>query len=100
MFWGGLKEIPICTKYKFGNKEISEMPADLEVYEKCEPVYESMPGWEDLSKGDLKKVVEKGYSALPEGMKKYLDKIEEELNVPIEIVSVGPGREETIFINT
>ena len=94
---GGLKEIPICTKYKIGKKDINEMPADLEYYEKCEPVYESVPGWEDLSKEDLKKIVEKGYNALPENMKRYLDKIEKEIKVPIEIVSVGPGREETIF---
>ncbi len=94
---GGLKEIPICTKYKVDGKEITELPADLELFEKCEPVYETLPGWEDLSKEDLDGLVEKGYSSLPDNMKRYLDRIEKEVGVPIEIVSVGPGREETIF---
>lgn len=94
---GGLKEIPVCTKYEIDGKEVFEMPADLREFERCQPVYETLPGWKDLSKKDLKNLVEKGYSALPDNMKRYLDRIEKELGVPIEIISVGPGREETIF---
>lgn len=94
---GGLKKIPVCVNYKIGNEIISELPADMEKFEKCEPVWEMMPGWEDLNKEQLAEIVLKGYDSLPENMKKYINKIEDELKVPVEIVSVGPGREETII---
>lgn len=84
-----LAEIKICTTYKAGDKILSEVPADLSLYEKCEPIYQSFPGW-----GDCKKA--RAYKDLPENLKKYLAFIEQELKIPVEIVSVGPGREETI----
>lgn len=95
---GGLKKIPICTKYKLGNKTIEHMPASLEVFRKCKPVYEYLPGWKDLSEEDFDKIIKKGYAALPPNMKKYIKRIEQELKVPIEIISVGPDRKQTIKI--
>lgn len=93
---GGIKKIPICVKYKYRDQELEEVPADLGVFNKCEPVYEEMDGWDDLSREDLEKIVEEGYEALPENMKKYLEKIESTLGVPIELVSFGPERKMTI----
>jgi len=95
---GGLKKIPICTKYKLGNKTLVNMPASLEVFRKCKPVYEYVDGWEDISDEDFKKIIKKGYSALPANMKKYIKKIEKEINVPVELVSVGPDRKATIKV--
>lgn len=94
---GGLKEIPVCRAYKYGNQTITELPADNEILNKCQPIYEMMPGWEDITAEQFKEIISKGYEALPDNMKKYLDMIEKELGVPIEIVSVSPGREGTIF---
>ncbi len=93
---GGIKKIPICVKYKYQNIYLEEVPADLGVFNKCEPVYEYMDGWNDLSREELERIVEQGYDALPENMKKYLDKIESTVGVPIELISFGPERKMTI----
>jgi len=93
---GGLKEIPLCTKYKYQDQEITEIPANNEIFAQCQPVYEMMPGWDDISAEDFKAMIATGYQALPANMRKYIERIEQEVGVPVEIVSVGPGREETI----
>ena len=85
-----IKEIKICTSYKANGKIIKEMPADLDVYEKCKPIYKTFPGW-TLGKNT------KTYKDLPVNMRKYLEFIEKELNVPIEMVSIGPERSSTIL---
>ncbi|MFH0818993.1 MAG: adenylosuccinate synthase [Patescibacteria group bacterium] len=95
---GGLKKIPVCTKYKMGNRIITNMPASLEEFRKCKPVYEYCDGWKDLSEDDFKAIIKKGYKALPENMKKYIKMIEKSVNVPVEVVSVGPDRKATIKI--
>lgn len=85
-------EIKICTSYILDGKEITNFPADLESLERVEPVYESHPGW----KTDTTAI--KTYNDLPENCKKYLDRISELTKTPIEIVSVGPRRDQTIFV--
>jgi adenylosuccinate synthase len=97
---GGIKKIPVCVKYKYQDTYLEEVPADLEVFNKCEPVYEEMDGWDDLSREELEKIVEQGYNVLPENMKKYLDKIESTIGVPIELVSFGPERKMTIDLTS
>jgi adenylosuccinate synthase len=94
---GGLKEIPICCQYQCGDKILTELPADAELFEKCRPIYEMMPGWDDITDDQFKEIVAKGYVALPENMKKYVERIEKEVGVPVEIVSVSPDRAGTIF---
>lgn len=95
---GGLKRIPICVNYKLGNKIISHMPASLDVFRKCKPVYKYIPGWQDLTEEDFALIVKKGYNALPKNMKKYIKIIEQEIKVPVELISVGPDRKATIKI--
>jgi adenylosuccinate synthase len=95
---GGLKKIPVCVNYKLGNKTIANMPASLDVFRKCKPVYEYVPGWQNLSEEDFALIVKKGYNALPVNMKKYIKKIEQEIKVPVELISVGPDRKATIKI--
>lgn len=93
----GLKEIKVCTAYKADNKIIKEMPADLTVYEKCVPVYRTFKGWiieEQKTKNKKQKL---SYGILPVNMRKYLEFIEKELGVPIEMVSVGAERKATIL---
>jgi adenylosuccinate synthase len=86
-----LDEIKICTAYQYKGETITEFPPSLTVLEQCTPVYETMPGWnENTSK--IKK-----FNQLPEKTKAYLKRIEELSGVEIKIVSVGPGREETII---
>ena len=90
---GGLEQIKICTGYEYDGKTLSDFPASLKILGACKPVYDVLPGWEeDIS------VIRK-FKDLPENAKRYLDRIETLTETPIDIVSVGPGREETIIIN-
>lgn len=86
----GLEEIQVCVEYKLEGKVIKEMPSDTEKWAKCKPVYKKLPGFE--IKGD-----EKGFEQLPQPAKDYVGFIEKELDVKSGIVSIGPGREETIL---
>jgi adenylosuccinate synthase len=93
---GGLKKLKICTSYKFNGKTVDEFPASLKVLEKCEPVYEEMDCWSDISVEQWKRIKKKGYVALPKELKNYLKMIEKIGKVPIYLISVGPERESTI----
>ena len=87
----GFDKIKICTAYKMGDKIINNFPASLEDLAKCEPVYEELDGWnEDLTN------IEK-FEELPENAKKYIARIEELIDVNIDLVSVGPNRTQTII---
>ncbi|MDY6903221.1 MAG: adenylosuccinate synthase [Thermodesulfobacteriota bacterium] len=88
----GLETINICTGYRYQGEIIDDFPADLKALSACEPVYETVPGWsEDISAlTDL--------DALPENTRAYLQRIEELVDVPVNIVSVGAGRDETIVV--
>ncbi|MDO8603684.1 MAG: adenylosuccinate synthase [Candidatus Omnitrophota bacterium] len=83
-----MDKIKICTGYKYQGKLYKDFPADIEVLEKCEPVYESCNGWmKDTT------LVTK-YKDLPENAKKYLGRLSKILNVKIGMVSVGSKREQ------
>ena len=87
----GFDKIKICTAYKMGDEIINNFPASLEDLAKCEPIYEELDGWsEDITK------VEK-FEDLPENAKKYVARIEELIGVNIDLVSVGPNRNQTII---
>jgi len=89
----GLDEIKVCTHYEYDGKKIEHFPADIEALYDYEPVYRTFEGWEEQ---DWSEIVEGGYKALPENMKKYLRFIEEETGVPVKLISVGPDRSLTI----
>jgi adenylosuccinate synthase len=88
----GLKTIKICTKYNLNGKEIDFFPANINDVKKCKPVYKEFKGWEKINK-DAKSV-----SDLSKEVKDYLKFIEKELDTAIALVSIGPGRNETIEI--
>jgi adenylosuccinate synthase len=89
---GGLDPLKICTAYEYEGKTMNHFPADLKVLAKCKPVYEEHPGWnEDISKL-------KTFEELPENAQKYLKRIEELTRTTVDIVSVGPGRDETMVL--
>jgi len=94
----GLKKLKICLSYKFNSKMIDEFPTSLKVLEKCEPVYEEMDGWPDVSEEEWKKIAKKGYVALPKELKNYLKIIEKIGRVPIYLISIGPERDSTISL--
>jgi len=88
----GLSKLKICTKYSLDEKEIDYFPASIDEVEKCKPVYKEFKGWDiiDTKSNKLKD--------LPKEAQDYLKFIEKELKTPITIVSIGPGRTETIEI--
>jgi adenylosuccinate synthase len=90
---GGLEQLKICTGYEYDGEIVSDFPASLKILGSCKPVYDVFPGWQEDISGIRK------FKDLPENAKKYLDRIEDLTETPIDIVSVGPGREETIVIN-
>ncbi|MGA3083857.1 MAG: adenylosuccinate synthase [Thermodesulfobacteriota bacterium] len=89
----GQKKIKICTGYSYKNQTLTSMPAQIKVLEACRPIYEKWEGWSENIEGIRKK------ENLPRATQNYLKRIEELINVPIGIISVGPDREETLFLN-
>ncbi len=89
----GLETIKICTGYEQG-ADGSEAAARFasEYYAEIEPVYEEVPGWEDSTLGI------RDYDSLPVNAKRYLEHIEETVGAPIDIISTGPDRLETIVL--
>jgi adenylosuccinate synthase len=87
----GLKTLRICVAYKLNGAEIMTPPVGADRFAECEPVFIEMPGWQESTVG----VTE--YAQLPEAAKDYLNKIEELCETPIDIISTGPDRKETII---
>jgi adenylosuccinate synthase len=89
---GGLESMKICIGYEYNGRQINDFPADLDLLGKCQPIYETLPGWEE----DISGI--RHYDQLPLNTRKYLHRIEELSETAIDIISVGPGREETIIL--
>ena len=88
----GFKKIPICTAYRYEGKLINEFPASVKVMQKAEPVYEEMEGWKEPLDNVRK------FSDLPKSAQTYVRRIEKIIGTEIILVSVGPGREQTILL--
>lgn len=86
----GMEEVKVCVGYRIGSRFSDLLPVGAEDTAQCEPVYEDMPGWEESTVGV------KIYDALPSPARKYLERIQSILGVPIDMISTGPDREETI----
>ena len=88
----GLSKIRVCTGYRYQGEILDDFPADLEALSRCEPEYETLPGWsEDITAA-------RTMDQLPANAVAYLKRMEELIRVPICIVSVGAGRDETIMV--
>ena len=87
------KTLKVCISYDIEGEIVDEMPASLEKYRNAKPVYKTLPGWSSLPE----KAWEKGYGSLPQELKDYISFIEDEVNCPVKIVSVGPQRHQTII---
>ncbi|MDE1233762.1 adenylosuccinate synthase [Vibrio aestuarianus] len=88
----GLEELKICTGYQMEDGSVLEVsPMAADAYEKVTPIYETMPGWSENTFGA------KSIDALPQAALDYIKRIEELTGVPIDIISTGPDRNETII---
>jgi adenylosuccinate synthase len=86
-----LAELKICTAYDLDGQRITDFPSHVDDLRRVVPIYETLPGWQkEIS--DVRRVGD-----LPTNARKYLDRLSELLRRPVEVVSVGPDRQQTIF---
>ncbi len=88
----GVEELKICTGYKLEGKLTDILPVGAEDLAGCEPVYEIMPGWKESTVGV------KTLEGLPASARAYLKRMEQICGVPVDMISTGPDREETIVL--
>jgi adenylosuccinate synthase len=88
----GLESLRIAVGYEVDGKEVETPPIGADAYEQCKPKYIEMPGWSESTVGI------KTYDGLPQAAKDYIIKIEEVVGVPVDIISTGPDRNETIVL--
>jgi adenylosuccinate synthase len=87
----GLDRIDVCTAYRCGSRTLVDFPSDVAQLASCEPVYESLPGWNVPTRGA------RNFEDLPESARRYIAKLEEVTGVPAAIVSTGSERDDTII---
>ena len=88
----GLDTIKICVAYRLDGELIKAPPLRVDRLTECEPVYEELSGWHDSTVGLAE------FSELPEAAQLYLQRIQDILDVPVEIISTGPDREQNIIL--
>ncbi len=88
----GFAEIPVVVGYQVGDRRLDEFPHDPRVLAECQPIYETLPGWNQSTKEARR------WEDLPELAQRYLRRIEALVGVPIAIVSVGPERDATLML--
>ena len=88
-----MDEIKVCVGYSINGKTLKTFPTDVDRLSNVKPIYETLPGW----KTNISEC--RNYSELPEKTKDYLDFISKPAGIKINIVSVGPKRNQTFFIN-
>ena len=88
----GLETVRICTGYEVAGRTSSVAPLGAEAFGECRPVYEEVPGWRESTVGLHR------YDELPQNARHYLRRIEEISDIPVDIISTGPDRAETIIL--
>jgi adenylosuccinate synthase len=85
-------ELKICTAYELDGRRITNFPFHADDLRRVKPIYETLPGWEE----DITRV--QSVDDLPANARAYVDRIRELIDRPVEVVSVGPARDQTIFV--
>jgi adenylosuccinate synthase len=88
----GLDEVRLCTGYRIDGREVDILPRGATQVSRCEPVYETFPGWKESTIGI------NAWDALPANARAYLTRLQQVAGVPIDMVSTGPDRDETILL--
>ncbi|MGV9847239.1 adenylosuccinate synthase [Streptomyces sp. NPDC003442] len=90
----GWERIPVCVAYEIDGKRVEELPYSQTDFHHAKPIYETLPGWsEDITQA-------KTFDELPKNAQRYVQALEEMSGAPISAIGVGPGRDETIQINS
>ncbi|NIO68208.1 MAG: adenylosuccinate synthase [Anaerolineae bacterium] len=90
----GLPSLKICVSYEYDGQVLNEFPYQGAILARCQPIYEEMDGWTEEISGA------RAYDELPSQARAYVARLEELAGVPIDIISVGPGREQTILVRS
>jgi adenylosuccinate synthase len=86
-----LPELKICTAYEIDGRRVTNFPSHVDDLRRAKPVFETLPGWQqDITK--IRKMAD-----LPQTARDYLARISQLIGRPVEVVSIGPDREQTIF---
>jgi adenylosuccinate synthase len=88
----GFDKVGVCTGYKLNGELLTEFPTSSYELERVEPVIEYMPGWKE----DISKLI--ALKDLPRAATNYIDFIGNQIGTPIDVISVGPGREQTLWV--
>ncbi|MCK6400802.1 MAG: adenylosuccinate synthase [Sphaerotilus natans subsp. sulfidivorans] len=88
----GLSEIRMCTGYELHGEKVDILPLDADEIVNCVPVYETFPGWTETTFGVT------SWDALPLNARRYLERVQEFIGAPIDMVSTGPDRDHTILL--
>jgi adenylosuccinate synthase len=88
----GLDTIRVAVGYRVAGQVVAEPPLSIEGYASIEPVYEELPGWAESTVGIT------DYAALPLNARKYLERLQALVEVPVDVISTGPDREQTIVL--
>lgn len=88
----GLDTLKMCTGYTLNGKELELPPMESDLFDQCQPIYTEMPGWKESTAGIRQ------FKDLPVNAQKYLLRMEELAGVPIDIISTGPDRKDTILL--
>jgi adenylosuccinate synthase len=82
--------VKVCTGYRAEGETYDDFPPHQSLFHAAEPIYEELEGWEE----DLGEV--RSFDGLPPAARKYLERLQELVGVPVGVVSVGPGREQSL----
>ncbi|UNM95257.1 adenylosuccinate synthase [Ignatzschineria rhizosphaerae] len=88
----GMDEVKICTGYRLDGEVVNYPPYGAENFARCEAIYETMPGWSESTVGVM------SFEALPQAAQNYIKRLEELVKVPVDIISTGPDRNETLVL--
>lgn len=88
----GIEQIQICIGYELDGQPVQTAPLSAETYARCVPVYETIAGWQESTLGV------RTLDGLPAAARRYIERIEQLVGVPVDIISTGPDRDETIVL--
>jgi adenylosuccinate synthase len=88
----GLPQIGICVGYRLDGEELHTIPSSAEVYQRCAPIIETMPGWSESTAG-IRRLED-----LPKNARSYIERLEGLVGVSVDILSTGPDRLDTISL--
>ncbi len=88
----GFPSVKVCVGYQADGRDIDYFPADTALQEQCKPVYEELPGWDEPTASATK------LDQLPANALAYIRRVETLIGCPVQIISTGPRREETVLV--